>query len=231
VLAVLVANLFLASHVAAAGIALTSQHLTTTATCALVSYPATSLIGVDAWVEQQHSARNNGTGTTLTISSFGTNTDRADVQFDLTRCAFAPPTGAIVRSATVRLFESALPAACETYDIFRNTASWTETGVTWATQPAPATTTINQPAGTLATSKSATVGTPGTCGIHAANSYVTWDVTSDVSAFLAGTATNNGWMIRDDVEGQGSAETLTLAARELGTLADAPQLLVTYTLV
>ena len=54
------------------------------------------------------------------------------------------------------------------------------------------------------------------------------DVSTDVGAFVAGTATNNGWMIRDDTESSATARTVTFSAKDLGTLAQAPQLVVTY---
>jgi hypothetical protein len=226
---VVVASLMAPVHAAAASISLTSQHLTTTATCALVSYPASSTYGTDSWVNQSVAGQNNGTATQLTIKSLTNGNDRLYARFDLTKCLFAPPAGAIVRSATLRVFETALPAACNTFDVFRNSSTWAETTVTWTNQPAG--TTANQPPTAQATSQSVSVGSPGTCAIHTTNTYVTWDVKTDVAAFLAGTATNYGWMIRNDTEGQSSAQTANFAARELNTLADAPQLLITYSRV
>jgi hypothetical protein len=46
---------------------------------------------------------------------------------------------------------------------------------------------------------------------------------------VAGAATNFGWMIRDDVEGSASARASTYSTKNLGTLAQSPQLVVTYT--
>ena len=53
-------------------------------------------------------------------------------------------------------------------------------------------------------------------------------MTADVASFVAGTATNFGWMIRDDTEGSAATRTATFAAKELGTVAQEPQLVVTY---
>jgi hypothetical protein len=56
-------------------------------------------------------------------------------------------------------------------------------------------------------------------------------VTTDVAAYVAATATNFGWMLRDDVEGSATAYTSTTSAKELATAAQAPELVVTYVLV
>jgi hypothetical protein len=53
-------------------------------------------------------------------------------------------------------------------------------------------------------------------------------VTADVSSFVAGTASNFGWMLRDDVEGSATAYTETFSAKNLGTASQAPQLVITY---
>jgi hypothetical protein len=213
----------------AATLSLTSQHLTTTATCALVSYPKTTTYSTDSFVNQASAAQNNGTATSVTLQSKASQNQRIYVRFDLTSCLFAPPSGAIVRTATLRMLETgALPNVCRTYDVFRNTTAWGETTITWTNQPAG--TTANVPASAGRTS-SQDLGSPTTCANHAATTYVNWDVTADVSAFLGGTATNDGWMIRDDVEDAAPAVKVNFFARDQNTLIDAPQLLITYSLV
>ena len=215
---------------AAASMPLTSEHLTTTATCALVSYPATSSYSFDSFVDQNNAGANSGTNNNLTLQSQPSKNRRVYIRFDLTSCLYAVPSGAIVRSATLRLSEAgALPAVCRTYDVFRNTSGpWTESGVTWTNQPAG--TTVNQPPTAQRTS-SQDVGTPTACANHTGTAYVAWDVKADVAAFLAGTATNYGWMLRDDTEDSGTTYKVNFSARDQANLALAPQLLVTYTLV
>jgi hypothetical protein len=56
---------------------------------------------------------------------------------------------------------------------------------------------------------------------------VTWNVTADTQLFVTGTS-NVGWMIRDRTESQGTARTATFSSKNLGTLAQSPQLIVTY---
>ena len=78
-------------------------------------------------------------------------------------------------------------------------------------------------------SNSFTIGTPAGCQNLTNNAYIVGAImTADVAAFVAGTATNFGWMLRDDVEGSTSTITSTFSAKNLGTASQAPQLVVTY---
>jgi len=56
-------------------------------------------------------------------------------------------------------------------------------------------------------------------------------VTADLQAYVAGSATNYGWMIRDDAEGSATTNTETLSAKELGSLARETQLVISYVTV
>ena len=56
-------------------------------------------------------------------------------------------------------------------------------------------------------------------------------VTTDVAAWVAGSSTNNGWMIRDDTENSATARTTTFSAKNLGTAAQAPELVISYVTV
>ena len=213
----------------AAGLSLTSEHLTTTATCALVSYPTGSVYSTDSFVASNNTSQNNGAVKNLTVQSQSGNNQRIYVGFDIPSCLFAPPSGAIVRSATLRMLENgALGTTCRTYDVFRNTVAWGESTITWANQPAG--TASDVPASGTRTSFQ-DVGAPTTCANHTTGVYVSWDVTTDVAAFLDGTATNDGWMIRDDAEDAATGVHNKFFAREQNTLIDAPQLLITYTKV
>lgn len=210
----------------AAPILLTTKTLTVYRTCTLTAWTADSTTVADAWINHNNLNQNNGTATFMDVESSGaTSNRRAYIRFDLTRCSPAVPATATV-SATLRLYASAVPAACRTEDVFRVTFPWTETGVNWNTQPA-GWNPINHPASGARTSF-ITVGTPAGCQ-NLAVGYVTgWDVTADVNAFVSGAATNNGWMIRDDVEGSATARNVRYSAKNLANLAQAPQLVITY---
>jgi hypothetical protein len=211
---------------AAASLTLTSQALTPYRTCTLTATPVTTPIVADAGVQQATPAGNFGTLTSMNVASGVGVNRRIYIRFDLTQCSPAIPSTAVVRLATLRLFSTALPAACRTIDLFRVTAAWAETTVTWNNQPFG--TAINNPA-TAARSGSFDVGTPVGCQNTTNNAYVSGaTLTGDLAAFVAGSATNFGWMLRDDAEDSATTRTWTAATKELGTLGRAPQLIVTY---
>lgn len=213
----------------AAGLTLRSTALTPVRTCLLSATPTTTSVVIDTEVRQSTAATNYGTATALTVTSSGTANRRAYVRFDLASCVPAIPVGAVVDQATLRLFITALPAVCRTIDIFAVPSTWAEGALTWSNQPFG--TGINAPA-TATRTDSFDAGTPAGCQNRTTNTYLIGaDVTTDVARFVAGAAANHGWMIRDDVEGSATARTVTFAAKNLGTLARVPQLVVTYTLV
>jgi hypothetical protein len=212
----------------AASLSFTSQAFTPYRTCVLNGTPATTTAAVDASVRQATATTNFGTSTTNDIASASAANRRLYIRFDLTQCVPAIPASATIRLATLRMYVTALPAACRTVDIFRVTATWTEAAITWNNQPFG--TAINNPASGSATDTFA-AGTPAGCQNLTANAYVVGAlVTSDVAAFVGGTA-NFGWMLRDDVEGSATARTQTYSAKNLGTASQAPQLVVTYVTV
>jgi hypothetical protein len=209
----------------AASMPLVSRSLAIYRTCVLTSLSATSTVATDTWVNQASVSQNNGTTTTIDMQSSTGGNRRTYIRFDPAKCP--PVTGATysVKSAILRLFVTQLPAAlCRTEDVFRVTASWSETGITWANQPFG--TTLNNPASGSRTD-AITIG-PAPCQNTTVNAYVTgWDVTADVQSVLSG-GSNFGWMFRDDVEGSGTARDAKFSTREAATLAQSPQLIVTY---
>ena len=213
----------------AASLPLGSQHLTTFSACSLVIFPTTTTGMADAWVDQKNPATNNGTQNSLNVASntAGDN-QRAYFSFTLSNCLVGPPSTATVLSAALVLNVRKLAPTCRTLDVFRLTTSWTETGVTWNGQPAPATTTANTPSSASRTS-SANVGNVSTCANKTTNAAVSFDVTADVAAYVTGSATNDGWMMRDDAENGGSSQQTQFTTREGAALATAPRLLITYT--
>jgi hypothetical protein len=213
----------------AASISLTSQTLTPYRTCTLTATPATATVASDTTARQGSATTNFGTLTTLTVSSANAANQRIYLRFDLTRCTPAIPSTATVRLATLRLFVTALPAVCRTIDLFPATATWMETGLTWNNQPF-GTTTNNPPSANR--TRTFNVGTPIGCQNRTNNSYVVGaTVTTDVAASVAGSTTNFGWMLRDEVEGSATARTTTFSAKNLGTAAQGPQLVITYVTV
>ena len=214
-----------AGTVMAATLSLTSKTLTVYRTCTLTATPSTSTAESDAFVNQASANSTNGTGATMDIQSSNAANRRIYIRFDLTKCRTAIPAAASVKSATLRLYVSAIPAVCRTEDIFRVTASWSETTITWNNQPFG--TSVNNPPTAQRTSAITIGGAP--CQNTATGTYVNgWDVTADLAAFVAGSATNYGWMLRDDTENSASARLARFSTREANVLAQSPQLIVSY---
>ncbi len=214
---------------AAASLNLTSQAFTPYRTCTITATPVTATAVVDSTVQQVQATTNFGATPSVTVSSGTAINQRIYLKFDLTACRPAIPASAIVRLATVRLYVTALPTACRTLDLFKVTAAWTESVITWNNQPFGA--AINNPA-TGSRSGSFNVGTTAGCQNLAAGVYVVGGtVTANVATFVSGASSNLGWMIRDDVEGSATTRTATFSAKELGTVAQEPQLVVTYVTV
>ena len=212
----------------AASLSLTSQNLTPYRTCTVTATPTTTTAVADTTARQGTPAGNFGALTTVTVSSANAANQRTYLRFDLTVCNPAIPASATVRLATMRLYMSAVPAACRVLDIFRVTAAWGETTLTWNNQPFG--TTINNPP-TGSRTGTFSVGTLAGCQNQAVGYVTGGTVTADVAGFVAGSTTNFGWMIRDDTEGSATTRTATFAAKELGTVAQEPQVVITYVTV
>jgi hypothetical protein len=202
----------------ASSLSVTSANLTSYRTCVVQGYPSTTTAESDTYVAQDTGTSNFGTAATMDVQSRSTSKNRRSyVKFDLTKCSPAIASTASVKVATLRLMVTVLASSCRTDDVYRVTATWTETGITWNTSPTNA--------GTL--TSAANVGT-APCTTSAANTYVNWDVTSEVATFVAGTATNFGWMVRDRTENSAGTNVNTYVTKETGILGTAPQLVVNY---
>lgn len=189
---------------------------TTTATPTPTSTPTatptpttvTLTANADSWVDQDSTSTNNGTSTTLEVDSRDSSRNRRTfVRFDLSSI----PGTATVQSASLELFMWNAPSASRTHDAHRVTSSWTETGITWSTQPGVAT----------LPSDSVSTGTSD-------NVTISWDVTSDAQGFVDGSLGNNGWRIKDLAESSTTERRAQFRSREYGTSSQRPQLVVTY---
>jgi hypothetical protein len=171
----------------------------TTAASFGCSLPGTQTVTAsrDSWVWEASPTFNDGAGTSLYVNSRAGSNMRVLVGFSLP----AVPAGCSVTAATLRLNASA-SAAGRTLQAFRGGAAWTETGVTWANQPA-------------------TAGTPATAA--SALGWVGWTVTAQVQAMYSGA--NDGFLVRDSVEGNASDLTQQYSSREG---PNPPQLVLTF---
>ncbi len=154
----------------------------------------------DAYVAEQSPNVNNGAAVDLFVRSRSGANNRTLVRFNLPTI----PSGCTLASATLRLYNSA-PTTGRTIQAFQVNAPWSETGVTWANQPA-------------------TTGTAATSVTTASAGWQTWTVTTLVQAMYAGA--NNGFLLRDASEGSSAARSQTYRAREAGVIT--AELVVTW---
>lgn len=187
----------------AASLGVGSTSLTSWKSAATVgcTSPGTQTLGAsaDTYVNQNAPTTNFGTQTSISVRSLNANRNRRGlVRFNLP----AIPAGCSVTSARLRLFATAADAG-RTLQALRVNASWAETTVTWNTQPA-------------------TTGAAAT--VASATGWREWTVTTHVTAMYAGA--NNGFLVRDAAESNGTQVTSTFNSREAGS--NTPQLVVTF---
>ena len=207
----------------AATLTVTPKNASAFRTCVLTAYPTTSTVLSDTWADENSKTANKGTGITLQVQSKSTGNNRVFLRFDLTKCVPTVASTVTVKTATLRLTLASAPSASRTYSLNRvtgpcpeaATTCWTETGLTWNNQP----TVAASPTSTLALTSSS-----------AANQYYAFDVTADVAAMVAGSASNYGWRIADSVESAATAVLATFKSKNAtSNAAGAPELVVVYT--
>jgi hypothetical protein len=207
----------------AATLSVTPKNASAFRTCVLTAYPTTSTVLADSWVDENSKTANKASGTTLQVQSRSTHNNRAFLRFDLTKCVPALAGSATVKTATLRLALATAPTANRTYAISRvsgpcpeaATTCWTEAGLTWNNQP----TVAASPTSTLALTSSSAI-----------NGYYVFDVTADVAAMVASSASNYGWRIADSAEDAATAVITTFKSKNATTnAAGAPALVVVYT--
>lgn len=137
-----------------------------TTTTTQIFYPTTTK---DTYIEYWDPTAKHGSDTTMQVAAV--DAYRALVEFDLSSI----PSGANIISAVLNLYCS---SGCSSPSISarRITSSWSESTVTWDTQPGHAST---------ATYVMMATGT----------GWKNWIVTSDVQNFVNGTYTNYGWKL------------------------------------
>jgi hypothetical protein len=150
----------------------------------------------DAYVDQGIPGANFGGSPFLSVRSFFNANTRTFIKFDLPGL----PLKALVKKATLRLTPLNL-AGTRIYEISRVTNSWSESMITWGSQPGAVFTGVQ------------------------ANNFMEWDVTADVQNFYSGTP-NYGWRISDQSENSLILYESVFGSRESFTK---PQLIIEYT--
>ena len=158
----------------ATGMPVSSARLSTFRPAALPELcPASTVIaGSDTWVNEVQPTSNFGTRVSLSVNARTGRRARTLLHFTLP----APPPGCTLASATLRAY-NATATTTRSVSVFRADAAWTESGVTWDTQP----------------------GLTGT-GVNAAAAvaWMQWTVTDHVQALYSGA--NTGFVLRDALE-------------------------------
>ncbi|GHJ43066.1 hypothetical protein Cs7R123_04080 [Catellatospora sp. TT07R-123] len=139
---------------------------------------ATRTADADTWITSSWPTTNYGKDTILKVRSKANADARSLVHFPLPTL----PAGCKVTTAKLRIYLSTA-VSTRTVRATRLAGSWTETGVTWRTQPA-------------------TTGNPATATVRAG--WVEWTVTPQVADLYA--AGNTGLQIRDAGEGAAGFE-------------------------
>ncbi|MGV8038804.1 MAG: DNRLRE domain-containing protein [Thermoanaerobaculaceae bacterium] len=125
----------------------------------------------DAFVDNGAPNTNYGTGDMLYVALFG---EFSNIEQSLARWSLSSiPAGATIQSAKVRLYlDQASGLSSVTLTLWRATASWSETGVTWNNRPGYSTVT--------------------TASAGLSDGWVEWTTTTLVQGWMAGTYSNYG---------------------------------------
>jgi acid phosphatase type 7 len=156
----------------------------------------------DSYIDSNHAATNYGSTGSLIVYTSGTKRSRALVRFDLSTLA-----GKTIDSATLKLY---VTAGSNNVVPNRITASWNETQVTW-----------NRRTSTVNWTKAGGDYNSAGAGVNTVSGWTSWDLTTDVRAFVSGT-TFYGWIMTSNGAGNPS---VTFSSREG---SNPPQLIVTY---
>ena len=199
-----------ASVAYAATFSVTSARLTTSSVATSIGETTCTLTpSADAALDRATQGTNyGGVGFLSVRSQSGNNQRRSIARFDIASCNI--PAGALVRSASLKLTVTTASGSNRTYGAHRVTQSWVESTVTYQNQP------------------SFTATATSTVATGVAPASLSWSVLSDVSAFVAGTATNNGWLVKDATENAGTAVETIFGSREHATPASRPTLVIGY---
>jgi hypothetical protein len=139
-----------------------------------------------------------------TLSATGAN-GRLLIRFSLP----AIPPHCVLTGATLRLYASTVTAGrtINAYRVDPAAALWTEAGATWDTLPP-------------------TTGTAVGSASLAAVGWQQWSMTSLIATLY--TTTNNGLLLTDSVDNASPARTQLYESRESGTVAERPELVLTW---
>ena len=159
----------------------------------------------DATLKSGSPNQNFGSDSTLDIN----DTRDGVVKFDISSI----PASATITSAALKLKVTAINGSnSRIYNVHRVLSSWSEGSVTW-----------NSPGSSSGTNFSASA--TDSESISSTGTY-NYDVTTDVAAFVAGSASNHGWRVIWASNESGTNKQLDMGTRE--NSGNEPQLTVVY---
>jgi hypothetical protein len=180
----------------------------------------------DTYLRGGSANQSQGSASVLEVQSSGHH--RALVQFDATQMQ-STLAGATLRSATLQLYVQSngrnWGSTGRTVESHRLTTAWQESSATWNC-PSDGNLTNSQPDCATQWAGGAFAATPSATVLHtnALQGWVSYDVTSDVAAFLAG-AGNYGWLLKKTDEG--ASGRIDYVSRE-GAAGQRPRLVVIF---
>ncbi len=157
----------------------------------------------DAFVDALSPSTNFGSDTDLLVDSCFWWTDRTFVKFDLSSI----PSGSYVLNGTLQLYVYDTRATNRNYGAHRVTASWTESSITWDTQPSFSITATDV--------------------VSVSSGWLSWNVTTDVADIVSGGA-NYGWCIKDENENTIALRYSYMYSSEYSDSTYWPRLIVKY---
>ena len=163
----------------------------------------------DSYLRSGYPNQNNGS---IIVMDLNDNRDGV-VRFDIS----AIPAGSAITSATLTLAATAVNSATavKNYGAHRILADWAESTVTWNTPGSTAGTHFaSSPTETIAVTN---------VGLY------NWNVVSDVTSFVNGSATNYGWRIIWSHNTSGTYKQVDFGTKENSTASNRPVLNVIYT--
>ncbi len=187
-------------------------------TASTIDMQPDAALGVDAFIALKDQSDNYGDLNWATYASFRSvryttggiwYKGRSLLKFDLTSI----PTNAVITTANLILdgVNHITTGQSNASKLKRITATWTETGVTWNTQPA--------------TTTNAEISIPQTAS---AGENKTVDVLSHIKDMVANPVNNYGWMMIIDGEANTLLASMDFASSDYGTASQRPKLSITY---
>ena len=161
----------------------------------------------DGYIDQVNPCQNHGSDGELAVKSKGPNSNkRTFVRFD-----FRFPVGTTILSSDWKMFMASAPTVSRDYEAKRVTERWEEESLSCD----------NEPAATASLTDIVPTGTSD-------NTWLSWNVASDVQDFVNETHPNYGWRLTDKEEDSAISQEAKFISRENSQVALRPVLEIAF---